>query len=173
MGIENNYKNIFKYSHSIDYISNDQLIVSGAVQYWGKSDNSKKLLEKWHTKILENEGTPDDHCLDFSFNNLDVENNLDIKKFWLPKSYARYAWWIFDKPIINHPQFPYNGSSVVQIKEEHGMKRFYVEKMTLKKPKRMLNENEIFNCNDKKVYSIRDGSLVFERVIDSPLWINS
>jgi hypothetical protein len=45
----------------------------------------------------------DDHCLDVAFN----YRSPDRLRFeWLPKEYARYAFWIFSDPIIDHPELP-------------------------------------------------------------------
>ena len=93
----------FKPGHSIEYLSKDQLICSGAVQYWKNDIKSKALLDFWQESIISNLGIADDHCLDYAYNNF---NKYHIEALWLPKSYARYAWWIFDQPVIDHPQIP-------------------------------------------------------------------
>lgn len=99
--------NEYSFSHSIDYNSHSELICSGAVQYWGQSNYSISLLKFWDFVIQSNQLCPDDHSLDFSYNNYQFKDNL--KFYWLPKSYVRYGWWIFDNPTINHPDIPYSG----------------------------------------------------------------
>jgi hypothetical protein len=99
--------NEYSFSHSIDYNSQSELICSGAVQYWGQSNYSFSLLKFWQLIIQGNQLCPDDHSLDFSYNNYQFKDSMKI--YWLPKSYVRYGWWIFDNPTINHPDIPYSG----------------------------------------------------------------
>jgi len=89
---------------SIKQRSDDQIIVSGAVQFWGNSKYNFELLEIWHSTILENPKSRDDHSLDYSFNNFIGRKNLNL--FPLPRAYCRYAWWPWVEPVIDHPDFP-------------------------------------------------------------------
>ena len=43
----------------------------------------------------------DDQTLDYTYN-FSLNTN-DLNTIWFDKSYCRYKWWIFSKPIINHP----------------------------------------------------------------------
>lgn len=94
----------YTYSHGIFAYDEKQLRCSGGVQFWGNTPQARKLLNRWIATIEANPYAPDDVSLDFSYNN-NPEKYL-VRSFWLPKSYARIAFWIFDMPIINHPAFP-------------------------------------------------------------------
>jgi hypothetical protein len=48
-----------------------------------------------------------------------------LKVRWLPKSYARISWWIYVKPVINHPELPGQGSRFSKIKDPRGRSQFY------------------------------------------------
>jgi hypothetical protein len=113
---ENN--RFYTYTHGVNFLDEAQLRCSGAVQFWGNTLQAKNLLNQWNQTVEENPNTADDISLDFAYNN-NVERDL-IRPFWLPKSYARYAFWIFDKPIINHPDMPDGGGQFHQIKLKEG-----------------------------------------------------
>jgi hypothetical protein len=142
----------YKFSHSIDYISRTQLICSGAVQYWGYSNISLQLLSKWMDCVENNPNSPDDHSLDYAYNNL--EEPLGIKSYWLPKAYARYAWWVFDKPVINHPDYPNPGLGFTSLTVFNGKPRIHVEQLS----PRILNGNEQFFKTNKFILSL-DGTV--------------
>jgi len=124
-GLESN--RFYVYSHGINQIDEGQLRCSGAVQLWSNKDSTRELLNIWNETILRNPFSADDECLDYAFNNF--KKNI-IKAFWLPKSYARYAFWIFDKPAINHPDFPSIGSKFKKINLEEG--KFLVDESHIK-----------------------------------------
>jgi len=119
----------FQFSHSIDMVSEDQIVCSGAVQLWGNTEAATGLLAGWHDTILKFPGVADDQCLDFAFNNRLLGWDGRLRPFWLPKSYARYAWWIFDEPIIDHPDFPYSGSDWKHFDDAGSIKRLYRERL--------------------------------------------
>jgi hypothetical protein len=89
------------FSHAIDDWSITQMICSGCVQWWAPSAHA--LLDRWRDVIAANPGVPDDHALDVAFNQFPPG---DLRVKWLPKEYARYAFWIFTNPVIDHPEFP-------------------------------------------------------------------
>lgn len=94
----------FARGFSIDHISTEQIIVSGAVQFWGNSMSAMSLLEDWQATILANPGARDDHCLDYAYNNFAERSELGL--FSLPRAYCRYAWWPQVRPVIDHPDVP-------------------------------------------------------------------
>jgi hypothetical protein len=117
----------YKYSHSIQATCSNQLICSGAVQFWANSESSIQLLKYWQSTIEYNKGAADDYCLDFAFNNFHKIFDISLSYYWLPKTYARYAWWIFDEPIIDHPQIPNLSTKWEDVNDSMGGKRFYSE----------------------------------------------
>ena len=119
---------VYAFSHGVDAISRTQLVCSGAVQYWGCSQKSIELLDGWRDCVTNNPECPDDHSLDYAFNNLPFADKL--KTFWLPRAYARYAWWIFDTPVLNHPDYPNPGVGSVPLAEFRGRPRVHMEQLT-------------------------------------------
>ena len=106
------------------YFTTKQLLCSGLVQLYRDSDAARSLLADWHQAIAEFPGSADDECLGFAFNNRS-EPSRDLKVQWLPKSYARYRWWIYVEPIINHRDHPQWDSGFVPINDPGGRKPFY------------------------------------------------
>lgn len=95
----------FRFSHSIDAYAPTQLICSGATQFYANSPAARALLETWAAVIDEHPGVEDDQCLDWAFN-FRLSDAQRPKSLWLDKAYARYLFWIFSRPVIDHPQFP-------------------------------------------------------------------
>ncbi|MEY2597804.1 MAG: hypothetical protein RLZZ142_63, partial [Verrucomicrobiota bacterium] len=151
-------RRFFQISHQIPFSSQNQLLCSGAVQFWGQSESAFSLLAAWHECILNHPQVPDDHCLDCAFNNTLSTPESPLRSFWLPKSYARYAWWIFDEPIIDHPQFPYAGSDWASLESGEGKKRIHLEQLTPRDPVWAFPEQLIFDAQSKVCYRV-EGSL--------------
>jgi hypothetical protein len=95
----------FRFSHSIDAYSPTQLICSGATQLYANTPAARALLNVWAAVIDEHPGVEDDQCLDWAFN-FRMPDAPRPKTQWLDKAYARYLFWIFSRPVIDHPQFP-------------------------------------------------------------------
>lgn len=113
----------FVFSHRVEFFSSDQLLCSGPVQFYGNSDKARLLLAEWFRIIEAFPGTPDDECLDFAFNN-SREDLSALKTHWLPKSYARYSWWITEQPVINHPEEPSMDGNFLSIDDLADRPRF-------------------------------------------------
>jgi hypothetical protein len=118
----------FRFSHAIDLVDPEQLICSGAVQLWGVTPATDGLLAAWHQAILDHPGVADDQCLDFAFNNPSGEWRAALRPSWLPRAYARYAFWLLDQPVIDHPDFPYAGGDWREIPDTVASKRVYPER---------------------------------------------
>ncbi len=119
-------KRFYKYAGCFSWRSNNQLLCSGLVQYYGHSRAARVLLKKWHEVIASHEGCSDDEALCYTFNNLSRFSplRLMLKVRWLPQSYARIAYWIYVKPVINHADFPAQNSTFKPINNS-GRKHFY------------------------------------------------
>jgi hypothetical protein len=100
----------YQHSYHVDFVTDEQLLCSGAVQLWGNTAAARGLLAAWFATIVVHPGVPDDECMNFTFNNPVGSWRAALRPSWLPKSYARYPWWIFDEPIIDHPDIPYQGA---------------------------------------------------------------
>jgi hypothetical protein len=95
----------YRFWYSIDAFSPTQLVCSGATQFYANTAASRALLDTWAAVIAEHPGVADDQCLDVAFNfRLPAERKP--KALWLDKAYARYLFWIYARPVIDHPQIP-------------------------------------------------------------------
>jgi len=82
-----------------------QLMTSGAVQLWRDTPAARVLLKDWETALTSFSRAPDDHALDFAFNRGNAQR-AGIRAAWLPQDHARYAFWPYVKPVIDHPELP-------------------------------------------------------------------
>jgi hypothetical protein len=127
-GSSNAGPTVYTFSHGVDATSRTQLICSGCVHYWGCSEYSIELLAAWRDCVTRNPECVDDHSLDYAFNNLPSADKL--KTFWLPRAYARYAWWVFDTPVLNHPDYPNPGLGFVPFPDSRGRQRIHMEQLS-------------------------------------------
>jgi hypothetical protein len=93
---------LWKFYFAMDALSDSQLAASGAVQFWNNTQSAHALLAAWDAALSGFPGVQDDHCLDFAFNHA----GAGLRHHWLPKAYARYAFWMYADPVIDHPDFP-------------------------------------------------------------------
>lgn len=84
--------------------SSDQIICSGAVQFWRYKAEPLELLDIWEKNTRKHPKCRDDHLLDLSFNFFEKRQALNFAS--LPRAYCRYAWWPDIEPVIDHPEFP-------------------------------------------------------------------
>ena len=89
---------------AVTHSSTEQIIVSGAVQFWGAGVHARALLHLWHNTVRANPRSRDDHALDYAFNNFADRKDLHFAA--LPRAYCRYAWWPHVTPVIDHPEIP-------------------------------------------------------------------
>ena len=109
----------------IDHMSAEQIIVSGAVQFWANDALCLSLLDAWQATILANPNSRDDHCLDYAYNNFSDRSRLSLLS--LPRSYCRYAWWPDVKPVIDHPDVPALNMPWQPLAPEYLAKRIHPE----------------------------------------------
>jgi len=114
----------YRFSHSIDSMSDTQLLCSGAVQWWNRTAPAMALLEQWQRVIGRASGCADDKCLDYAFNNYPPGEG-PLRAAWLDKSHARYGWWIYQRPVIDHPEVPAPSTGFVPLDELDGKRRIY------------------------------------------------
>ena len=117
----------YQHAYHVDAVTDEQLLCSGAVQLWGDTEAARGLLQAWFSTIMAHPGVPDDECMNFTFNNPVGRWRAALRPYWLPKSYARYPWWIFDEPIIDHPDIPYQGAWR-DVADPLGRRSFYPER---------------------------------------------
>jgi hypothetical protein len=114
---------LWKFFFSVDLASESQLMSSGAVQFWKGTDAALTLLKDWEQSLVRHPRSEDDHCLDFAYNHGD---RTGLNPAWLAKEYARYAFWIYADPVIDHPEFP---APLTGVFESLGSARFVREKI--------------------------------------------
>jgi hypothetical protein len=116
----------FVHSHRVSAYAPDQLTCSGCTQLYDTSAAAAALLARWHETIVAHPQAPDDQCLGHAFNN-GGSALPGLRRSWLPKAYARYCWWIFARPVIDHPQFPALGGNWKMIPDEGPVRPVYLE----------------------------------------------
>lgn len=116
--------NLWRFFFSVDVASDSQLMASGAVQFWKSTNAALALLTDWEQSLEKHPHSEDDHCLDFAYNH---GNRTGLKPEWLAKEHARYAFWIYANPVIDHPEFP---APITGAFESLGVSRFVREKIT-------------------------------------------
>jgi len=115
---------LWKFFFSVDAASDSQLMASGAVQLWKNTAATQALLKDWEEALVRHPRSEDDHCLDFAYNHGD---RAGLNPAWLAKEHARYAFWIYADPVIDHPEFP---APITGAFEPLGSARFVREKVT-------------------------------------------
>jgi hypothetical protein len=160
----------YAFTHSIDHFDAKQLFCSGAVQYYANSAPARLLLSEWYRAIEMFPNCADDACLDFAFNNLGPRGEgLNIR--WLPKAYARYSWWIYAKPVINHPDFPNEENDFVSINDPAGRQRFYPARTEQRTAVRLFPRDCIIDTEDGMVYRVIGTQLVAVSPTDQNFWL--
>jgi len=160
----------YKRTHSIDYFNDSvtQLYSSGGVSFHSKSKLSKKILNEWKRSISLYPKSPDDQTLDYTYNNI-KENFKNIKTYWLDKSYCRCKFWIFTKPIIDHPDNISNREKFT-LKKIYELDRFDEKKMGIRRKKKDLAFS-IIDVKTKKLYDLKNNKLVFLRNFKDEIYI--
>ena len=163
------YSSFYRFSHHIDLYDTQQLICSGAVQFYKNSNSAKTLLKSWYNVIAENPDYADDESLDYTFNNF-ILGRMDFKPFWLDKSYCRYPWWIYSKPVIIHPDLPLAGSRA-NLTEINDLKRFYPEKCQRKPNTFIFPPDFIIDIKKRLLIKIVNDKIADVKPIKQQLWI--
>lgn len=161
----------YKRTHSIDYYNNfnTQLYSSGGVSFHSKSKLSKKILNEWMKNISLYPQSPDDQTLDFTYNNLQKDLKK-IKTYWFDKSYCRCKFWIFTKPIIDHPDNISNRQKFT-LKDVYKLDRFDEKKLGIRRKKKDLAFS-IIDVKTKSLYILKNNTLVFNRKFKDDIYIS-
>jgi len=158
------------FSHNVKHFATNQLISSVPVLFFGNSDAARLLLAEWHNTIVTYPGCVDDECLDFTFNNLGPRVT-SIRTRWLTKAYARYSWWIYAKPVINHPDWPNHENNWDSIKDPAGRKRFYPERAEKRDEVRLFPRDCIIDTQQRLVCRIVNDQLAVVSPTDQNFWL--
>ena len=160
----------YKRTHSIDYFNDSftQLYSSGGVSFHSKSNLSKRILNEWMKNISLYPKSPDDQTLDFTYNNI-KDDLKKIKTYWLDKSYCRCRFWIFTKPIIDHPDNISNRQKFT-LKNIYGLDRFDENKLGIRRKKKDFAFS-IIDVKTKSLYFLENNKLVFLRNFKDEIYI--
>jgi hypothetical protein len=163
------YSDLYAFSHSVDFLSEEQLLSSGGVQFYRNSVEAKHLLELWQTVISQNPDYADDQCLDYAYNNF-ILDLRKVKAFWLDKSYIRFPWWPHIKPVILHPELC-SVKNRPQLPETDGRKRYYPEKCQKNMSDLLFPGDWLIDTKEHALLKYVDGRLVDRRPISRDFWI--
>jgi hypothetical protein len=161
----------FRCAGGIDWYSTTQLKCSGLVQFYGNSLAARALLSRWHRTVASFAGCADDQCLDFTHNNLGKSSWLYwlLKTRWLPKAYARIAFWIYAEPVINHRAYP-GTSEFRKIKDPRGRKQRYRSLME-KREVRLFPRDCIIDTEQGQMCRLVDGQIVPVGRTECKFWL--
>ena len=160
----------YRFSHSIDFKSDTQLLCSGAVQWYNTTDAARRLLVAWQEIIERSPRSADDKCLDFAFNNLPV-GVAKLQSAWLEKRYTRYAWWIYERPVIDHPEFPSSGQGFLPLDELDGRRRIYPELLQGRDVAPLFPKDCLIDTERRTLLRFKDGSWREVGAVSLPLWL--
>jgi hypothetical protein len=163
----------YRFVGGFDWFSNNQLICSGLVQFYGDSIAAQNLLSRWQRTLVTFPGCLDDEALAFTFNNLTRYSWLWwlLRVQWLPKSYARISWWIYVKPVINHSEIPGKPARVEKINDPRGRKTFYRSQLEHRSVTCLLPRHCIIDTVQHMVCKLVDGQLVQIEPTDQEFWL--
>jgi hypothetical protein len=163
----------FRNAGSINAYSTTQLLCSGAVQFYRNSTATRALLSRWHQTVARFPGCADDHCLDFTYNNLTRRSWLywSLKARWLPIAYARCPYWIYVEPVINHPELPAPDSDFIAITDPGGRGRFYPALFGQKDVTRLFPPDCIIDVEKRLVCKLIDGEIVPIEATSQTFWV--
>jgi hypothetical protein len=159
---------LYQFSHAIDLFDPTQLISSGAVLYY--TPDAWPLLQGWLSATDKFPSVVDDQLLDYTYNFV-IEKNL-IRALWLDKDYCRYPWWIYVRPVIDHPQFPAADNPMRHFKSVAGYERLRPDSIKRRQSQAPFPRDCLIDTTAKclrRCYS-RDVSIVVGRFA-SDLWI--
>jgi hypothetical protein len=158
----------YAFSNSVDLIDSSQLIACGAVQY--HSPASAPLLEAWRNTIERVPEVPDDESLDYAFNFGIPRNSL--RAYWLPKEYCRYAWWIYVRPIIDHPKMP-AATNRVTFKQAAGIERFDGSRLIPRSDPAPLPRDYLVDVATRRLLRKDAAGVIAVKPLTIPLWLGS
>ncbi len=160
----------YAYSHRVPLYSESQLICSGLTQLYDTSIAAARLLALWQETIEKFQGSADDQCLGFAFNNRGGDL-ADLRYAWIPKEYARCAWWIFTRPVIDHPGLPGLANlGYGDMPTDQPAKPFYIERCEPTGAR--FDEDSVIDVTKRLLYSLHDGRLTLAGPLEMDLWIS-
>ena len=163
----------YRFAGRINWASDNQLGCFGCVQFYRNSLAARTLLSRWHQTIASFPGSGDDAHLNFTYNNLRRRDWLYwlLRVRWLPQAYTRICWWIFTKPIINHPELPGIRSNFIAIKDPALRKDVYHSLMRRRHHDAPAARDCIIDVQQNIICKLKDGELVSVAPTNRPIWL--
>jgi hypothetical protein len=149
----------FRYAGSVNLHSTTQLIAAGLTQFYRNSFAARALLSRWHRTVAALPGCGDDNCLNFTYNNLERRDWLRwfLRRRWLPKAYARYMFWIYAEPVINHSDVGTPSSTFRPLRTLHGRKEAYSSMMEKRDVPLLLPRDRIIDTQERMLCKLVEG----------------
>jgi hypothetical protein len=160
----------YRFSHSIDVMCQSQLLGSGAVQWYNNTDAAKRLLAHWQAVIESSPCSADDKCLDLAFNNYPGEDP-PLTAAWFDKSYARYAWWIYQRPVIDHPEFPNSGQGFKPLDDVNGRPRIRSRSLQHRTVDYVFPKDCLIDTQTRTLLRLHEGVWRPAGPVAVPLWL--
>lgn len=169
-GVAGSGPRFFRFAHRFEYYDPSQLLCSGAVQLYADTRAARALLGAWQGTIEAFPGAADDYCLCYAYNNRDA-GLADLHPYWLPKAYARYAWWIDVEPVIDHPQYAADATHFTPIQGPGGRRPFYEERAERIAEAPRIPPGCIIDVHAKRLLTIEEKRIAREEPVESEFWI--
>jgi hypothetical protein len=168
-GVQGNGPRFFRFASKFVHYDPAQLLCSGAVQVYADTPGARALLQAWQGTIAGFPGSADDHCMDYLWNNRGPEL-ASLRASWLPRAYARYAWWITTRPVIDHPELAAVATHFKRVPEVGGRKQFYPERAQLLDDSTQFPRDCIIDVHAKRLLKIENKAIVHEQPIQQEFW---
>jgi hypothetical protein len=168
-GAQRSGPRFFRFASKFVHYDPSQLLCSGAAQLYADTPAARALLEAWQQNILRFPGSADDHCMDYTYNNRGAAL-AGLRASWLPRAYARYAWWITTEPVIDHPEFAAVATHFRPVPEVNGAKQFYPERAQLLEDEPQFPRDGIIDVHARRLLKIENKAIVHEEPIDKEFW---
>ena len=159
----------FQFGWKFSYYDPTQLLCSGAVQLYAGTPAARRLLEEWQRTIESFPQAADDFSLCYAYNNRGVDL-AGLRASWLPKPYARYAWWIHVEPVIDHPEFAADATHFTPIEGPGGRMPFYHERAELLDNPPVFPPDCIIDVHKRRLLTIENKAIAREEPIDREFW---
>jgi hypothetical protein len=108
--------------------------------------------------------------LDLAFNNFPAQTQ-PLKAAWLEKGYVRYGWWIYVRPVIDHPEIPSSGTGFVPIDELEGKRRIYVNLLQQRTVEYVFPKHCLIDTQTGTLYRLHNKDWHRAGTFSIPLWL--
>jgi hypothetical protein len=154
--VENSHRRFFLFDTSFDWFAPEQLQCAGAVQFYSTTPAARGLLAAWNNTIRDFPGVLDDPCLEYAFN-FNPSMTKQLHTSWLDKSYARCLFWIYVRPVIDHPQIATPlGIDTPTIEAATGKPRWKSDHAEVRADGRLFPRDALIDAVKRQIWRCRD-----------------